>query len=228
MIIKESQFTESALMLLDQLDTLTESDHMDAYPASMVPIVHVERLGQDLIRLESFMEYSQANGISNGGHAIAKVCEACECPLDNIGFMVSEANVYADNEIMETMAQIHEAGFPIHLIAESDDSVYSVKLREAMVMDEPYDKLEECVNLSNYCFKPIMNEAGMAEDTKNTIARKLAAVRKAISAQVAKVNSATGSAKVFANNQLKKLKSAAEALKGRLVDAKNNVAARFN
>jgi len=228
MVIKESQFTESALTLLDQLNTLTEEDHIDVYPASMVPIVHVERLGQDLIRLESFMQYSQANGIIDGGRAIAKVCEACECPLDNIGFMVSEANLYADDDLMETMVQICEANFPVHLIAESDDSIYSVKLREAMVMDEPYDKLEECENLSNYVFTAIVTEAGMVEDTKNTIAKKLAAVRKAISAQVSKVNSSSGSAKVFASNQLKKLKSVAQALKQRLVDAKNGVTKKFN
>ena len=219
MIIKESQFTESPLMLLDQLDILGEADFMDAYPASMVPIVHVNRLGQDLIKLESFMDYSQANGISNGGNAITKVCDACGCPIDNIAFMVSEANMYADDDLIDTVAQICEAGFDVHLIAEPDDSIYSVKLREAMVMDEPYDKLEECENLANYCMYPIIQEAGMMEDTKNTIAKKLAAVRKAIAQQVMKVNNATGSAKVFANNQLKKLKSAAEALKGRLVDA---------
>lgn len=228
MVIKESQFTESALMLLDQLNPLTEEDHISAYPATMVPIRHVSRVNQDLIRLESFMEYSQANGIFDGGKAIAKVCEANECPIDNIGFMVSESNLYADEEIWDTMKQIQEANFPVYLIAESDDSVYSVKLREAFVMDEGMDYFEECDNLKNYCFNSIFSEAGMVQDTKATIAKKLAAVRKMISAQMEKINNAAGANKALLNKQLAKLKAMANTLKNRLVDAKNNAVARFN
>lgn len=226
MVIKESQFTESPLMLLDQLDSLSEADNMSAYPPSMVTITHVNRLDQDLIRLESFMHYSQTNGISDGGLAIAKVCEACKCPVEKIGFMVSEANLYADDELMDTMVQISDAGFPVHLIEESEVSVYYTKLKEALVMDDPYENLSECENLKKYCSTSLFNEASIGE-AKEAIAKKLAAVRKAIAEKITAMQNANGANKAFLAKQLDKLKAMANNLKGRLVDAKNNVAAKF-
>lgn len=236
------------------LDTLTYLDESDCpYTPNMVNIFYNNRLDKDLIKLEHFVEYANANSIDDAGYAISTVCEANNVALVNIGFVVDESSVLADDEIMEASKLLRENGFSVLVCPESDDSYFYQELNEALDMDAEYT-FEESVNLLAYCeeFAPIetiKDFGGKVYDkaadigssikkrvTKNynnakefvtsspkVLSRKLASIRKAISEKTSQLSRAAGDAKVFLKRQIDKLKKAYKVVKAKLVKAKDAV-----
>ena len=240
-----------SISFLDKLQYLDESDC--TFTPNMVNIFYNERLDKDLIKLEQFVKYSDQNGIDDAGYAINSVCEANHVPFSNIGFIVDEASVLEDNDIMQTSIQLKENGFQILISPESDNSLYYQELNEALEMDSNYT-FEESVNLLAYCeeFAPIkaakdfgskvydkVTDIGSSignrisknyENVKNFItsspkvlSKKLASIRKAIGEKQKQLSRAAGDAKVFIKRQIDKLKKAYNIVKSKLVKVKDNV-----
>ena len=232
MLIKQSDLINEACAMLDNMEYITESE--SKISALMVPVRHNARLGEDLIQLESFVRYGMSNDISDGGRAIANICTESGAPSDHIGFVVNEASLYEDDEVLDTFAQVKEAGFPVHVAQISEDSEFYRDLMNALTLDEAYATFEESENLKSYCeeFDPIdkMKELGSnvsnavsnkTASAKKVLSNKYAAVQRAIREKRAEARKATGTARVFINRQIDKLKSAASSIKSKLVSAKN-------
>ena len=244
MLIKQNQLLGEAIAFLDSLEPLSLDE------STMVPefvnVRHNPRLGQDLVQLESFLNYAQANGIDDAGLALHRVCEANEVPRDSLAFLANEENLLADDELLETFVQMHEAGFPVHIARISDDSPYYTKLLEAMSLDQAYDTYEDSPNLRHYVNESIIDDAkakisgaagtikdkvssaaGVVKDKVSggakAVASKLASIRKEIAKKSSEMVKATGPAKVFIKKQIAKLKDAAKSLQAKLVSAKNAV-----
>ena len=221
MLIKQSDLINEACAMLDNMEYITESE--SKISALMVPVRHNARLGEDLIQLESFVRYGMSNNISDGGRAIANICTESGAPSDHIGFVVNEASLYEDDEVLDTFAQVKE-----------EDSEFYRDLMNALTLDEAYSTFEESENLKSYCeeFAPIdkMKELGSnvsnavsnkTASAKKVLSNKYAAVQRAIREKRAEARKATGTARVFINRQIDKLKSAASSIKSKLVSAKN-------
>ena len=229
--------TRDTFDLLDDFGYLDESDTY--FPANMVNVKYSSRLDQNMIQLESMVEYSIANGISNAAKAIQNICEANKVDEDILSICVNEDSIYADEEMMDTVRCMKEAGYRINIMPISSDSIYYTKLQEAIALDEEYDDLESSKNLlyylneniledirdkasdtfnsaKKYVGRNINNMKNAYQDTKSGIAKKYAALKKTISEKYAAAKKATGEAKVFLLKQIDKLKAAAAKLKSKL------------
>lgn len=248
-----SAYDESfdSVAMLDKLNYLDESDC--SYNPTMVNIFYNSKLDKDLIKLEQFAQYADYNGISDAGYAISSVCESNNVPLSNIGFVVDEASILADDYLMETSKLLRENGFKVVVTPESDESYFYQQLNEALEMDANYT-FEDSVNLLAYCeeFSPIKTikdfggkvydkAASIGSSIKNRVSKnyndikdfvtsspkvlskKLASIRKAISEKQNQLSRAAGDAKVFIKRQIGKLKNAYNIVKKKLVSAKNSV-----
>lgn len=236
---------------LNKLEYLDESDC--SYTPSMVNVFYNNRLDKDLIKLEQFVQYADINGISDAGYAISSVCESNRVDLSNIGFVVSEASVLADDDLVETSKFLRENGFQVLVTPEPDDSLYYQELNEALDMDANYT-FEDSINLLAYCeeyapIKAIKDFGGKvydkAADIGNSIktrvsknyndikdavtsspkilSRKLASIRKAINEKQNQLSKAAGDAKIFLQRQIGKLKKAYNIVKSKLASAKDTV-----
>lgn len=236
---------------LNKLEYLDESDC--SYTPSMVNVFYNNRLDKDLIKLEQFVQYADINGISDAGYAISSVCESNRISVSNIGFVVDEASVLADDDLVETSKFLRENGFQVLITPESDDSLYYQELNEALDMDANYT-FEDSINLLTYCeeFSPIKSirdfggkvydkAADIGNSIKNRVSknyndikdavtsspkilsRKLASIRKAIDEKQKQLSKTAGDAKVFLQRQIDKLKKAYKIVKSKLVSAKNTV-----
>lgn len=244
MLIKQNQLLGEATSFLDSLEQLTLDEA--SFTPYQVNVRHNQRLGQDLVQLESFLEYAQSNGIDDAGYALHRVCEANEVPRDSLAFLANEENLLEDDELLDTFVQLYEAGFPVHVAPISDGSPYYLALLEALNLDQAYDSYEESPNLIMYVNESIIDDAkdkisGFASSVKNkvtgaagavkdkvsggakAVASKLASVHKEIAKKSSEMLKATGPAKVFIKRQINKLKDVAKELKAKLVRAKDAV-----
>lgn len=244
MLIKQNQLLGEATSFLDSLEQLTLGEA--SFTPYQVNVRHNQRLGQDLVQLESFLEYAQSNGIDDAGYALHRVCEANEVPRDSLAFLANEENLLEDDELLDTFVQLYEAGFPVHVAPISDGSPYYLALLEALNLDQAYDSYEESPNLIMYVNESIIDDAkdkisGFASSVKNkvtgaagavkdkvsggakAVASKLASVHKEIAKKSSEMLKATGPAKVFIKRQINKLKDVAKELKAKLVRAKDAV-----
>ena len=244
MIISEKELFKTSDALLEGLDYLNQDEC--AYNEKMVNVRYNERYNQNLIQLESCLKYGIDSGIENGGYIIHRICEECEIPHENIGFVVNEANIYADEEICDFYCQILESGIPVHIIPVSDESIYYQRLMEALEMDEDAETFDQCYNLQSYITESIIDTAkdnimggvskvknavkGIADKAKSAItsgirgiSNKLASVRKALHSKISQLSSATGSAKALLKRQISKLRDTASSLKSELSKAKSAV-----
>lgn len=232
MLIRQSQLLGEATAFLDSIDRLALEE--STYDPHMVTVRHNTRLGQDLVQLESFLGFAQANGIDDAGLALHRVCEANDVPRNSLAFLVNEESIYADDEICETFAQLQEAGFPCHVARISEVNPYYTRLLEALALDEDVTTFEESTNLQKYINESIIDtakqKAGDAYDTaKNkvksgvdAVAKKLASVKRAIAEKMEQAKKLPASGKAFAIRQIDKLKKVAAKLKAKLVELKNS------
>lgn len=233
MLIKQNQLLGEATALLDSLDRFSLDESVIS--PLCVNVRHNPRLNQDLVQLESFLDYAQANGIDDAGLALHRVCEANEVPRNSLAFLANEENLLADDELLETFSQLQGAGFPMHIARISDVSPYYTQLLEALSLDQAYDTLEESPNLIRYINESVVDDAktkitnaassakSKAASGAKDAAAKLASVRKEIAKKSSEMLKATGPAKVFLKRQIDKLKDTASALKRKLVSAKDTV-----
>ena len=222
--------------LLDDFGYLTESDTY--FPASMVNVKYSNRLDQNMIQLESMVDYALANGISNASIAIQNICEANHVDDSILSICVNEESIYADEEMADTVRCMKEAGYRINIMPLSSNSVYYTKLQEALELDGDSD-FESSENLQYYLTENVLedirdkasdtfdsakkyvgrnvdNMKNAYQDTKSGIAKKYAALKKTIAEKYAAAKKTTGEAKVFLLKQIDKLKSAAASLKSKL------------
>jgi len=228
--------TRDTFNLLDDFGYLTESD--THFPASMVNVKYSSRLDQNMIQLESMVDYALANGISNASIAMQNICEANHVDESILSVCVNEDSIYADEEMADTVRCMKEAGYSVNIMPIPSTSVYYIKLQEALELDEGYD-FESSEHLQYYLNENILedirdkasdtfssakkyvgrnvdNMKNAYQDTKSGIAKKYAALKKTISEKYAAAKKATGEAKVALLKQIDKLKSAAASLKSKL------------
>ena len=234
MLIKQHQLFGEAVAFLDKLNERLPFDE-SVYSAHQVNVRHNQRLGQDLVQLESFLGFAQANGIDDAGFALHKVCEANEVPRDSLAFLAQEENLLADDELLETFEQIRESGFPVYVARISDASPYWTKLNEALALDEDCEDYFSSSNLIQYVNEGVLDDARAKMNSgintiksktsagSKVIASKLASVRKAIAQKTNEMAKAAAPAKAAIKRQIDKLKVAASELKSKLVSAKDAV-----
>lgn len=151
MLLKESDlYGSNDFDFIESLDSLSESEMI--YTANMVPIRHIDRLNRNLIQLEEFVKYGTSNGIINGHKAIGAVCEASMISNDStIGFVVNEASLYEDDELVEITQSIKEAGYKVYITPVSENSIYYQQLIEAFNKDFEAESFKDSYHLQAYC-----------------------------------------------------------------------------
>lgn len=151
MLLKESDlYGSNDFDFIESLDSLSESEMI--YTANMVPIRHIDRLNRNLIQLEEFVKYGTSNGITNGHKAIGAVCEASMINNDSrIGFVVNEASLYEDDELVEITQSIKEAGYKVYITPVSENSIYYQQLMEAFNKDFEAESFKDSYHLQAYC-----------------------------------------------------------------------------
>lgn len=106
-----SPFDEAAA-ILENAEYLTEAE--TSYTPEMVSMRSNRRLGNYLVRLEDLLEFSNTNGIVDGGAALKLVCEANKVPVENVGISVDTVSLYEDAEFADTAKVFKESGFPVY------------------------------------------------------------------------------------------------------------------
>lgn len=151
MLLKESDlYGSNDFDFIESLDSLSESEMI--YTANMVPIRHIDRLNRNLIQLEEFVKYGTSNSITNGHKAIGAVCEASMISNDSrIGFVVNEASLYEDDELVEITQSIKEAGYKVYITPVSENSIYYQQLMEAFNKDFEAESFKDSYHLQAYC-----------------------------------------------------------------------------
>ena len=237
MLIQESQLREQDSF--DFLDNVEYLDESAPYSAGMVPIVYNQRLDQEMIQLESMVDYALTNGISNASEALRSICEENQAHMNKISFVVNEYSVLADSEMADTVYQLRENGYLVNIQPISSESIYYTKLQEALKLDDQFDDYENSAHIIQYVNENVFEDASnkasevwnsakghvsknwnnmkkFASETKENMAKKYSAIKKTISEKAAKAKKATGDAKVFLLKQIDKLKKAARDLKEKI------------
>ena len=226
----------TSVSVLESLCYLTEAE--SKYDPCMVPIKNSRRLDQDMIRLESVRDYVLDSGINNVVDVIHNICEANLISTNKIAFMVNEASLYEDDELVDTASQLLEHGFNVNIAQLSSDNIYYRALDEALRLDQYAETFDESYNLQDYVFneniikdgyqkvkdtvsRNVDNMKDFYNDTKKGISNKLAALSKKIKELTAKATTLTGSAKKTINKQINKLKAAYNAAKKKAISMKN-------
>ena len=236
MLYSANQLTPTPTSVLESLQYLTEAE--SKYDPCMVSIKNSRRLDQDMIRLESVRDYVLDSGINNVVDVIHNICEANLISTNKIAFMVNEASLYEDDELVDTASQLLEHGFNVNIAQLSSDNIYYRALDEALRLDQYAETFDESYNLQDYVFneniikdgyqkvkdtvsRNVDNMKDFYNDTKKGISNKLAALSKKIKELTAKATTLTGSAKKTINKQINKLKAAYQAAKKKAVSMKN-------
>lgn len=233
MLIKHYDPIQEARDALDYMPVLEEN--FGSTPNSVI-IQYNDRLGKNLVQLESFLHFAECNGITDAGIALVKVCEANKVPMDeHIGFSVNESSIYARDSVLESVNFIQENGYSVAVAPISKRSIYYQALEEALSMDEESSSYENSINLRIYTEENVLervsNKIGdtvtgtrdwvrnRAErnwnNAKETLGSGVDATSKKVAALTAKarelkekISRATGEAKVFLSNQLDKVQAA--------------------
>jgi len=243
MLVKEHQILgESAFDLLDRMTYINES----TYDPMMVQIVRNDRLGKDLIMLESFCKFAESNGIEDAGEAIATVCKVNNIGTSEIGFYVEETSCIADDSLAETAEFFMENGYCVYAAPIQTTSVQYRALEEALELDEGCDDWEDCINLQAYCEENVLekasNKVGSAKDwvvnrvssnlkgAKATmtsgvdnLSKKYAAAKKKVAELSDKARRLAGDAKVACLKQLEKAKQVMKSIGQKIGSAKDSV-----
>ena len=236
MLYSANQLTPTPTSVLESLQYLTEAE--SKYDPCMVSIKNSRRLDQDMIRLESVRDYVLYSGINNVVDVIHNICEANLISTNKVAFMVNEASLYEDDELVDTASQLLEHGFNVNIAQLSSDNIYYRALDEALRLDQYAETFDESYNLQDYVFneniikdgyqkvkdtvsRNVDNMKDFYNDTKKGISNKLAALSKKIKELTDKATTLTGSAKETINKQINKLKAAYRAAKKKAVSMKN-------
>ena len=219
--------------ILDSFGYLRES----YTTADMVAIRYSNRLDQNMIQLESMVDYSISNGIYDLDKAITNVCESNHVD-ENISFCVNETSLYEDLQMVDTVNLLRENQYRVNIMPISRSSIYYTELQEALAMDDDCIDYDTSDNLMFYVNESISNNFdavkekvgslyNSAKDNLTTnlakikegreaLANKYAAIKQTISEKMEAAKRATGEAKVKLLQQINKLKEAATNIKNKL------------
>ena len=215
--------TRDAFDLLDDFGYLTEADTY--FPASMVNIKYSNRLDQNMIQLESMVDYALANGITDAGIAMQNICEANHVDDSILSICVNEESIYADEEMADTVRCMKEAGYKINVMPLSSNSVYYTKLQEAIALDEEYDDLESSENLLYY-----LNE-NILEDIRDKASDTFNSAKKYVGRNVDNMKNAYSGVKNHISGKINEYKTTTEKnienLKSNYQDTKANIAKKY-
>ena len=129
---------------LDEATALLEgasylSDAEAQYHPQMVPIRENARLGKNVVRVEDLVEYSLANGITDGGCALQQICEASGVDMDSVVFSVDETSILESVDMEDTVRGLKLAGATVYAAPLSENNVASLlanTVADFMVMGE--------------------------------------------------------------------------------------------
>ena len=233
------------------LNSLPILEHTyDRYSEYMVPVIRSDSTGENLIKLESFCEYSDSNSIDDAGYAISTICEINNISPRAVGFYVEETNCYTNDILLETADILKEHGYHVYMSPISSSSFYYQALQEAFLMDQNYE-LEDSENLIAYCedgnifdrardkighgkdwlvsgaksgYRKVRDGLSDAKDWAgsglDSTAKKLASAKRTAKELAAKASRAAGSTKAFLLRQLDKAKEIVRYLENKLAKAK--------
>ena len=252
MLVKSTDIcTNEAVALLDKMDTLQESECR--FSPYLVPVVSNARFDEDLIKLEPFMQFAEANGITDAGQAIAAVCEANKLNSAKIGFYTEESSLYASDDILQTAKQLQENGFRVAVAPIQSSSIFYTQLMEACELDEAAEcsNYDDAYFLRMYCedyafaenvFEDAKNKvvaAGAAVKNKalsnynaakkmvssgiDSISKKMASIAKAIKETKNKIAKSAGDVKAALVKRLARLEAAYKSLKKKAGSMKDSV-----
>ena len=229
-------YSQNDLRLGDSLDILDSLDYLDEsecniYPES-VPVCYSLRLDQEMIQLESMINYALSIDESNVPRVINEICKANNAHSNKISFMVNEQNLYDDKLLSETVHALRENGYLVNIKPISSRSIYYTRLQEALITDnnKSYEDSEELQSYLNENF--IMDAQDKLKNNFNRnvnnmkqagqdIANKYAAISKTIREKYQQARELTGQAKETILRQIDKLKNMANNLRSK-AQANNN------
>lgn len=229
-------YSQNDLRLGDSLDILDSLDYLDEsecniYPES-VPVCYSLRLDQEMIQLESMINYALSIDESNVPRVINEICKANNAHSNKISFMVNEQNLYDDKLLSETVHALRENGYLVNIKPISSKSIYYTRLQEALITDnnKSYEDSEELQSYLNENF--IMDAQDKLKNNFNRnvnnmkqagqdIANKYAAISKTIREKYQQARELTGQAKETILRQIDKLKNMANNLRSK-AQANNN------
>lgn len=150
MILREEDFSINN-SVFDFADSLCRLDEEISYSAEMIPIRHIESLGENLIQLEDFIKFSEDNSILNIAEAMDIVCSANGIDNDSsVGFIVNEAALYENADTVELANTLINHDIMVYSAPIAESSVYYQELLEAFEADMHYDTLAESPALQEY------------------------------------------------------------------------------
>ena len=229
-------YSQNDLRLGDSLDILDSLDYLDESECNIspesVPIFYSLRLDQEMIQLESMINYALSIDESNVPRVINEICKANNAHANKISFMVNEQNLYDDKLLSETVHALRENGYLVNIKPISSKSIYYTRLQEALITDnnKSYEDSEE---LQSYLDENFIMDA--QEKLKNNfnrnvnnmkqagqdISNKYAAISKTIREKYQQARELTGQAKETILRQIDKLKNMANNLRSK-AQANNN------
>lgn len=115
---------DEATALLENASYLSESESQ--YYPEMVPIRENARLQKNVVRVEDLVEYSMANGITDGGIALQQICEASDVHMGSVVFSVDEVSVLEDVNMEDTVRGLIEAGATVYAAPVSRSNISSI------------------------------------------------------------------------------------------------------
>ena len=229
-------YSQNDLRLGDSLDILDSLDHLDESECKIspesVPICYSLRLDQEMIQLESMINYALSIDDANVPRVINEICKANNAHTNKISFMVNEQNMYDDKLLSETVHALRENGYLVNIKPISSKSIYYTRLQEALITDnnksyEDSEELQSYLNenfiidaqekLKNNFNRNVNNMKQVGQDISN----KYAAISKTIREKYQQARELTGQAKETILRQIDKLKNMANNLRSK-AQANNN------
>jgi hypothetical protein len=233
-------YNDKVLASKDPCDILDSFGYLrESYTtANMVAIRYSDRLEQNMIQLESMVDFAITNGIDNAEIAIKRICEDNHID-ENITFCVNETSLYEDIQMLDTVKALKENQYRVNIMPISKDSIYYTKLQEALAIDDDcidYDTSEALMqyvnegiigdtidraktrasNAYNYVKDNLTNNVSNLKENRNALASKYASIKRTIGEKYEAAKRATGEAKVKFLQQINKLKVAANNIKQKL------------
>lgn len=230
-------YSKNDLRLGDSLDILDSLDYLDESECNIspesIPIFYSLRLDQEMIQLESMINYALSIDDINVPRVINEICKVNNAHANKISFMVNEQNLYDDKLLSETVYALRENGYLVNIKPISSKSIYYTRLQEALISDnnKSYEDSEELQSYLNENFITDTQEKIKNNFNRNVnnmkqvgtdISNKYAAISKTIREKYQQAREVTGQAKETILRQIDKLKNMANNLRSKAQANNNN------
>lgn len=224
---------DEATAILENASYLTDAE--SRYYPEMVPIRENSRLGCNLIRVEDFVDYSLSNGITEGGYALAQICEASGIEQNTVAFSVDEVSILEDTEMDDTVRGLLDAGAKVYAapINENDMAyVMTESVVDAMCASmeqgqtEYGDALFEAFISDD--FDTYLNEEFILESIQSKLQNIKSGAQNYMSKLHDTVSQAAGKSKNWIARKISSLRSLAAKAKAKLGNNANALVAKIN